>query len=282
MTGADPLVGHTVGNYTIVELLSSSDVGRIYLAKNPRIRSQVVVRVLPPALLGEFDLTARFIDAARAVNRIRHPGVVSVEDAGSEGEVGLYMVQERVKGQSLRSRLKAEQRLEPEPARRILRGVATVIAAAHAAGVLHRNLRPANIMLVPDREVSGGERVRVLGFSVAKLMDTGELGSNTATGVALGDYRYISPEQCLDSKSVSEASDVYALGVMGYRMLGGALPHDAPNMTKMVVAHHRGQVTPLSELSPGAPPRLVEAIHGALELDPRRRIPTAAALLERL
>lgn len=282
MSTADPLIGKTVSTYTITELLSRGEASTVYLAENSRIKSQVVIRVLAPSLLGDFDQTARFLDAARAVNRIQHPGVVSVEDGGSQGDVGLYLVQEHVPGESLEARLEAEGALGVEPATRILRKTAAVMAAAHAAGVLHRNLKPSNIILAPDREVEGGERLRVLGFSVAKLLETSELSSATVTGIALGDYRYISPEQCLDSKNVTEASDVYALGVMGYRMLGGALPHDAPNMTKMVLAHHRGQATPLAELTPDIPGELAATIHAALELDPKHRIPTMEALLARL
>ncbi len=196
------------------------------------------------------------------MNRIEHPGVVSVEDAGSQGDIGLYMVQELVQGESLRQRLDSQGTLDVEVTAALLRKSAMVLQAAHEAGVLHRNLRPGNLMLVADEEVEGGERVRILGFSVAKLMDTGEMGENTATGVALGDFRYISPEQCLDSKSATEASDVYALGVIAYRMLGGKLPHEAKSLTQMVLKHHQAKVTDLVELNPEVPQALAQGLPG--------------------
>lgn len=280
--GQDPLVGKTVGTYTITRCISHSEVSDVYQAENPRIKSQVVIRVLPPEMMGDFDLTARFIDAARAVNRVEHPGVVPVEDAGSEEDVGLYLVQELVDGESLRQRLKERGRLEIQEAVWLLRRTAGVLQAAHEAGVLHRNLRPANVMIVPDREVEGGERVRLLGFSVAKLLETGDMAAHTSTGVSFGDFRYISPEQCLDSKSVTAASDVYALGVMGYRMLTGEMPHEAPSLTQMVLKHHQAQVKPMAEHGLDIPQALAAAVHGALELDHRHRIPDMAALLRAL
>jgi len=277
----DPLIGKTVGTYTITACLSRSEVSNVYEAENQRIMSRVVIRVLPPSMMGDFDLTSRFIDAARAINRVEHPGVVLVEDAGSEDDVGLYLVQELVRGESLRQRLEERGKLQVEEAARLLRGTAGVLQAAHGHGVIHRNLRPANIMIVPDREVEGGERVRVLGFSVAKLMETGDM-ANTATGVSFGDFRYISPEQCLDSKTVTEASDVYALGVMGYRMLSGQLPHEAASLTQMVLKHHQEKPPPLREHNPDVPESLAAAVHGALELDPTHRIPTMSAFIEEI
>ena len=262
MTSTDEsLVGRQVGKYTVLERLPGAETCAVYLACNERVNNRVVLKVLPPSQASDFERTARFMDEARATTLVSHPGVVSVQDAGSQGDAGLYLASKYVQGESLRLRLDRQGTLDAEQARWVLRQTAAVLQAAHAVGVIHRNVRPGNILLEPDAAVNGGERARLIGFSVAKLPDPDDLDEeHTRTGEAMGHYLYASPEQCLDSKSVTPASDVYSLGVVGYLALTGELPHSAGSPREMMIKRLQEPVKELRALIPELPEPLCQAM----------------------
>jgi len=263
MDSAD-LIDQPIGNYLITEHLESASSGELYLAEHPDINTRVMVKVLRPDLVADAEKVRRLLDEASAANRVPHPGVVRVLDYGMEGGVGVYLVSELPDGDSLADRLE-QGRLPVSIAVRVLRQTAAVMAAAHEAGVVHRDLRPANIHLVPDPEVSGGERVKVGGFAVAKVADEEGSCGATRTGAVLGSSpEYMSPEQCLDAKHVDARTDVYSLGVVAFQALSGQLPYEAANLSEMVVKHSSEKPPGLLTLAPSLPMALDGVVQRAL------------------
>ena len=176
----DPNIGKTVGSYRLVRRLGVGGMGAVYLGEHPEISSRVAIKILLPSFIRDEVVVGRFIDEARAANRIGHPGIVRVHDCGRHEDLGVYLVMEYLEGQTLTQRLKQQRRFPPEVVVRVIQQAGSAIAAAHAAGIVHRDIKPSNLFLSRDPDMPGGERVKVLDFGVAKLLDKssalGELG----------------------------------------------------------------------------------------------------------
>ena len=162
-------------------------MGQVFLAERLQIGGRVALKVLHANFANHPEMAARFFNEARAANSVEHAGIVKVYEYGRLPDGGAFIAMEFVDGPSLRHRLTEQRKLSPQTASRLARQMATALAAAHARGVVHRDLKPDNVMLVPDPEAAGGERVKILDFGIAKILwDLQHNDSHTKTGTFMG------------------------------------------------------------------------------------------------
>ena len=266
-----------VGSQYLIE----GEIGRggmavVYRAIDQRLNRPVAIKVLPPDLAFNPDVRTRFIREAQTAAQLSHPNIVpiySVEDKGGENLV--YFVMAFVDGESLGVRLSREGAWPIEPSVHVLRDVADALAYAHARGVVHRDIKPDNILI--DR-ASGRPMVTDFGIARAAAGET----RLTATGVAVGTPAYMSPEQALGEREVDGRSDLYSLAVVGYHLLSGDTPFKAGNTPAMLVKHVSERPRPIRERRPEVPAYLAVAIDRALAKRPEDRWADAAEFRDAL
>lgn len=282
------LTGLRLGQFRIIRPIGMGGMGMVYEAAHEAIGYRVAVKLLGPQLASDpkhREYRARFLDEARAVNRVDHPGVVRVFTIGETKDHTLYIVMEFLDGQTLAGRLAEvangkQRQLSVQQALRLVRQVAQAMMQAHAGGVVHRDLKPDNLMLVSDSEVPGGVRVKILDFGLALFLDSPE--RRTTAGVALGTPLYMSPEQCLGA-STDGKTDVYALGAILYELLAGQPPFLGEG-AQLMQKHLNEPPASLEKVSPGLPAELVQLIHRMLEKQASKRpdMKGVASEIERL
>jgi serine/threonine protein kinase/ketosteroid isomerase-like protein len=269
----DAFLGRVLdGKYEIVAPLGSGGMGAVYRARRVLIGDEVAVKVLHSRLTGDEKLVERFRREARAAAQLHHPNVVTIHDYGeARGRDGFaYIVMELVRGESLRDILKREGRLEPRRAVSLMRDVCAGVGAAHRRGIVHRDIKPDNIIVTPEDEDHPAESVKVVDFGIAKLRDLAAEGSTlTEAGMMVGTLFYMSPEQC-KGEPLDSRADVYSLGAMLHEMLAGAPPFTASNITSMIFKHVGEPPPPLPE-GLAITPALRAAVLRALSKDPDAR-----------
>lgn len=273
--------GVQVGPYVLEEKLGQGSFGVVYAARHRDLDREVALKILNPSHHGDHDALQRFLREARAAARIAHPGVVMVHDCGRVGLAGdealAFIAMERLRGVSLAQRLEETGPLHADAAVDIARQVAAALDAAHRADVLHRDLKPDNIFLVPDPKLPVNERVKVLDFGLAKIGRAG----HTELGSVFGTPIYMSPEQCRSSGEVDARADIYALGCILFELLTGQAPFEG--LLYEVLERHQREIAPLaSSLAPAVPPALDELIAHLLAKDPDDRPPTMSAVRQAL
>jgi serine/threonine-protein kinase len=261
-------------SFTLEGEIGRGGMGVVYHARDERLKRKVAVKVLPPELAFREEIRIRFLREAETAARLSHPHIVPIHSVG-EGPDGLvYFVMAYVDGESLAARLKRRERLPPEEARRIMMETADALGAGHALGIIHRDVKPDNILL----EGSRGRTV-LTDFGIAKaLTSTTGPGTLTATGVAIGTPHYMSPEQAAGDREIDGRSDIYSLGVVGYQMLAGELPFSAPTVPGILMKQITEQAPYLKDRSPTCPDDLASCVMRSLEKEPEARWPTADAL----
>src|SRR5258705_399236 len=249
-------------------------MGVVYHARDERLKRKVAVKVLPPDLAFREEIRLRFLREAETAARLSHPHIVPIHSV-REGPDGLvYFVMAYIDGEPLGSRLKRRGQLSPEEARRILMETADALGAAHALGIIHRDVKPDNILLEGSRG-----RVVVTDFGIAKaLSSTTGPGTLTATGVAIGTPHYMSPEQAAGDREIDGRSDIYSLGVVGFEMLAGELPFLAPTVPGILLKQITEGAPPLMRKRPDCPEDLAACVMRSLEKEPEARWPPADAL----
>jgi serine/threonine-protein kinase len=260
------------GRYELGEVIGRGGMGTVYRAKDLVLRRTVAVKVLPGAL-AESDAThvARFEREARAAASLNHPGVVAVYDSGAD-EATRFIVMECVSGQDLAAVLRDQAPLEPARAVSIAERVADALAAAHAAGIVHRDVKPANVMLAADGSV------KVLDFGIARALDGATL---THGASVLGSAAYMAPEQALGERA-DERSDIYSLGCLLYAMLTGRPPFTGEAGAAVLHQHVNAEPRPPSEIDPRVSPALDALVIAMLAKAPDARPQSAAQLRGRL
>jgi non-specific serine/threonine protein kinase len=277
---AGTLVGATLdGKYRLEALLGRGGMGEVYRATHLQLEREVAVKTVCADDPTEVDLD-RFWREARMIARLRHPNIVTIHDYGVAPGVGAYFVMERLVGRSLRAELRERQRYSVSEALAIVGQVCGAIAAAHRAGVVHRDLNPDNIFLEP---FAPAPSVKVLDFGLAKLAEsTGSAGATvTKRGDVIGTPAYMSPEQC-KGEEVGTGTDVYAIGCILYEMLTGRVPFLAPAPFAILYKHvHEPPVRPRA-LAPEIDSAVEAAILKALAKDPADRYRSAEELARAL
>jgi len=258
-------------DFDIKQKLGRGSVATVYLAKEQALGRLVAVKVLLPGLAREETARRRFEREAKAAASLAHPNVVQVFRFGRLPDETPYLVMRFVKGRTLEDRLAAEGRLPAELARKVLLGVASALAAAHAQGIVHRDVRPANVLWDEERD-----QALLADFGIAALLATsGEEATRlTKTGQMLGDPRYLSPEQLLD-ENLTELADMYAFGVLGYELYTGEGPYVAKTNTQWITAHLQGEPRDLRLTRPDVDPQVADLLKRCLNKEPNHR-PSAA------
>ncbi len=264
------------GEYIVDDRIGGGAMGEVYAGHHPVIGKKVAIKVLRAELARSVEAAERLTREARAVNQVDHPNVVDVFAYGRLDDGRLYLVMDLVPGESLRARLR-DGALEVDDALAILDQIAEALDAAHARGVVHRDLKPDNIMIAPPR------RVFVLDFGIAKLV-TGEAGPGNGTltgqGTWLGTPAYMAPEQW-STDGAGPASDRYALGVIAFELLSGHLPFAASSVPGMMEQHFRAKVPALS-MRGSTSAAVDDVLQRALAKDPEARYPSARELVAAL
>lgn len=266
-----------LGNYRVVDQLGAGGIGAVYVGQQEGLGRPVVVKVLQPELCADAAMVQRFFHETRAVTAVRSPGIAQVFDFGVTPDQRAYVVMELLDGESLAARLR-QRRLDPAECCRLGRQIANVLHAVHAAGIVHGDLKPANLFLVPDPEVAGGERVKVLDFGVARLAGKAQCGGvQTRQGPVMGMPHYRSPEQC--GSAIADArSDVYALGCVLFEILCGRPPFVFSGVADLVAAHLHEPPPYPHQLVAGVPLGLSTLIERMLDKRPESRPQTMAAV----
>ena len=261
-------------SYTVEGELGRGGMGVVYKARDERLKRQVAIKVLPPELAFREEIRIRFLREAETAARLSHPHIVPIHSVG-EGPDGLvYFVMAFVDGESVAGKLKRRGRLAAEEARRIMLETSDALGAAHALGIIHRDVKPDNILLEGSRG-----RVVVTDFGIAKaLSSTTGSATLTATGVAIGTPHYMSPEQAAGDREIDGRSDIYSLGVVSYQMLTGELPFHAPTVPGILMKHITERAPLVTEKCSDCPDDLAACVMRSLEKDPEDRWPTADAL----
>jgi eukaryotic-like serine/threonine-protein kinase len=271
------VIGEQVGNYNVVRKLGEGGMGTVYEGVHPIIGRRVALKVLRQERCDDDDLVKRFFSEARVVNDIRHDHIVEVIDLARLPSGAYYLTMEYLEGESLAARLAREKPLAPELAVRIASETADALGAAHAKGVVHRDIKADNIFLIPRGDRS--DYVKVLDFGIAKLTtDTGGATFRTRTGAVIGTPAYMSPEQCAGLKAIDHRSDIYSLGVLLYEMVTGKVPFEAEGMGLLLLKQMQRDPHPPSAIRPGIPSGLEHAILRAMAKAPANRFASMSDL----
>jgi serine/threonine-protein kinase len=259
-------------DYTIEGEIGRGGMGVVYRARDERLHRRVAIKVLPPELAFQKDIKERFTREAQTSARLSHPHIVPIHDVG-EGSGLVYFVMGYVEGESLAARIKRRGKLPPEEVRRIMKETADALSAAHSVSVIHRDIKPDNILLEGTRG-----RVMVTDFGIAKAVSGASGSTLTGVGVAIGTPQFMSPEQAAGEREIDGRSDVYSLGVVTFQMLTGDLPFNAPTVAGILMKQITEPAPILHTTRPDIPEDLSLAVARCLEKDPENRWPTADAL----
>ena len=261
------------GTYTIEGEIGRGGMGVVYRARDERLHRRVAIKVLPPELAFQDDIRARFTREAQTAARLSHPHVVPIFDVGAAGGDLVYFVMGYVDGESLGGRIKRRGQLPAEEVRRIMKETADALSAAHALSIIHRDIKPDNILLDGTRG-----RVMVTDFGIAKALQGGSGATLTSAGVAIGTPSFMSPEQAAGEKDIDGRSDLYSLGIVAYQMCIGQPPFTAPTVAGILMKQITEPAPMVSDSRDDIPEDLTLAIARCLEKDPENRWPTADAL----
>jgi predicted Ser/Thr protein kinase len=251
-------------------------MGIVYRAKDRRLKRQVAIKLLPPELAFRSEIKSRFLREAETAAQLSHPNIAPIYTV-DEQEGLVFFVMAYVSGDNLAKRLHERGVLTVDESRRVLREVADALAYAHDRGVVHRDIKPDNILL---DQVSG--RPMVTDFGIARAMDSEGDSRLTATGMAIGTPAYMSPEQAAGEREIDGRSDLYSLGILGYQMLTGEPPFVASSTPAMLVKHISERPIPVEQRRPDVPQDLARTVMMLLEKEPANRFPTASALVSAL
>jgi hypothetical protein len=265
---ADPIIGRAIGNYVVRRLLGQGGMGSVYFAEHPTIGKRVALKVLHAEFSVQPEIVNRFFNEAKSVNDIQHPNIVDIIDFGTLPPISpndppfVYFFMEYIEGASVTDLIAREGRLPPARAQAIALQIADALATSHRKGIVHRDLKSDNVMLV-----SRGQHdfVKLLDFGIAKMTGNATSSQRTRTGIVMGTPQYMSPEQCEGRSTIDHRTDIYALGILLYQMLTGRVPFVGANFGEVLV--QQMAIPPLapSLLAPQISPHLEQVVLKALE-----------------
>lgn len=277
---SDDLVGQTIGRYRITRLIGAGGMGRVYEAVVSSLGKSVAVKILSQDLAKNREASQRFEREARAASRVESPHIVDVFDTGTTDDGRPYLVMELLRGASMATTLERQGAFAPDEAVRLASQLLRGLERAHAAGVVHRDLKPDNVFLEdhhPDPAVA-----KILDFGVSKLTsDTGEI-TLTREGGVVGTPSYMSPEQAQGEKDIDGRTDLWSVGTILYQCIANKLPFPGSTYEQIIVRICSSQPVSLATLAPSCPPSLVAVVERCMERDRERRFQSASEVLEAL
>ncbi|MEO7987814.1 MAG: protein kinase, partial [Gemmatimonadales bacterium] len=258
--------------YTIEGEVGRGGMGVVYRARDERLQRRVAIKVLPPELAFQQDIRERFTREAQTAARLSHPHIVPIHSVG-EGEGLVYFVMGYVDGESVAAKIRRRGKLPVDEARRIMKETADALSAAHALSIIHRDIKPDNILLEGTRG-----RVMVTDFGIAKALSSTSAATLTGAGVAIGTPAFMSPEQAAGEREIDGRSDLYSLGIVAFQMLTGELPFNAPTVAGILMKQITEVAPDVGTKRTDTPEDLALAVSRCLEKDPENRWPSADAL----
>lgn len=279
----DELIGQTLaGKYRIDERISEGGMGTVYRGVHILMEKAVAIKVLHPSLAADEKIVARFTREAKAASRISHPHALTVTDFGESENGIVFLVMEYLRGQTLKQVIRKEGPMSLARVVEIARQVSGALDAAHAEGVVHRDLKSDNIML-EEVGTAGGDWAKVLDFGIAKIQEpVGQDPELTAPNLIIGTPQYMSPEQCSQASEIDARSDIYSFGVIIYEMLVGHVPFIGDSATTIMLKHLQEPAPSVLEERKDLPPAVGEVIARALSKRREERQQSAGELAEAL
>jgi hypothetical protein len=268
----DPLIGAKLGPCRVEERLAAGGMGVVYRARHTLLDQDVAVKILAPSLAADQEYVTRFFREAGAAGQIDHPNVIRVIDVG-KFEDRYYLVMEYVAGDTLDRVIDTERRLSLDRATKFVREIASGLAAAHRAGIIHRDVKPGNIIVSPDG------KPHLTDFGLARHTETKK--GLTIEGTFLGTPEYASPEQ-VEGKKLDHRTDLYSLGVTYYQLLSGTLPFLGESPMEIAIKRTKEQPRPLENAFPSADSRSCSIVKKLLHAEPGQRYQTATDLIRDL
>lgn len=281
-TGAMMPLGAQIGPYEILNLLGRGGMAEVYLARHTRLERTVALKVLSPNLATDEDFRRRFEREARAIAALKHPNIVGVFDFG-EHDSAYYMVMEYISGQTLAALLRGRGALPLESALLLLSDLAGALDYAHSRGVVHRDVKPSNIMLDPVTVNASnplGYRAVLTDFGIAKMARNKSDG--TMTNGITGTPDYMPPEQIRAETNIDGRADLYSVGIVAYQMLTGRLPFETDSPAAAIMAHLTHPAPDPRQFAPELPESAAAGVLRALAKEPDQRFPTVGAFLAAL
>lgn len=278
----DSLLGEILaGKYRIDERLSEGGMGTVYRGTHVLMDKTVAVKVLRQSLAADEKIVARFSREARAASRISHPHAVSVTDFGEDEKGTVFLVMEYLSGQTLKDIIRNEGPMPLPRVVEIIKQVGGALDEAHGQGVVHRDLKSDNIMLISS---TGADYAKVLDFGIAKIKEPegGYDGALTSPDLVIGTPQYMSPEQCSQSPDIDARSDIYSLGVILYEMFVGHVPFTGESSTAIMLKHLQHPAPSVLEERSDLPEAVARVVSRALEKRPENRYETVGELVEDL
>jgi eukaryotic-like serine/threonine-protein kinase len=279
----DKLIGQVLaGKYRIDEKIDEGGMGCVYRATHVLMEKIVAIKVLHPALAADDKIVARFTREAKAASRISHPHAINVTDFGESENGIVYLVMEYLRGRTLKDIVRDGGPMPLARVTEIVRQVAGALDAAHAEGVIHRDLKSDNIML--EEVAGGGDWAKVLDFGIAKIQQSiHETDPGlTAPNLIIGTPQYMSPEQCSQASDIDARSDIYSFGVILYEMLAGHVPFTGDSPTAIMLKHLQEPPPSILDERRDMPPSVGKVVARALAKRPEDRYQTAGELADAL
>lgn len=275
----DPLIGTLLdGRYRVEQRVAAGGMSTVYRGMDTRLDRVVALKVMHPSLVGDAEFSARFIREAKAIAKLAHPNVVNIFDQGADGHT-VFLAMEYVPGRTLRDLLRDRGALSVRAALDIMEPVLAALGAAHRAGLVHRDVKPENVL------ITDGGLVKVADFGLVRLLsgaDSSAAGTSTAAGTVLGTVSYLAPEQIQQDSTTDQRVDVYAAGILLYEMLTGAKPHTGDNAAVVMYRHLHEDVPAPSLIAPVVGRELDAIVAAATARNPQARPWDAVELLASL
>ena len=259
-------VGREIGGCRLERRIGAGGMGVVFEARHQALHKRVAVKMLLPVLVADQVFVKRFMAEARMAAQVEHPNIVQVLNVGRDGDV-YFMVLQFIEGESLRD-LMSRGPLDPDEAARIALQAARGLAAAHKKGIVHRDVKPENIL------IDGEGVARVVDMGLSKSLTTSESAVLTAPGTAMGTPNYISPEQATEASTVDARADIYSLGATLYHAISGAPPFEGPSALAVMTKHLSEPLAPLSSRRPDVPPALAAIVEKMMAKEPEDRYQT--------
>lgn len=269
----------SLGRYTILERIGAGGMGIVYKARDPRLKRDVAIKVLPPEAAADGERRARFEQEAQVASALNHPNIATIYEISADDDGTTFIAMEYVPGRTLGETI-PRKGLNLSEALRYAVQIADALARAHGSGIIHRDLKPGNIVVTPEG------RVKLLDFGLAKLVQrdagaavdvTRTTGDLTAEGMVVGTTRYMSPEQAR-GKPIDARTDIFSFGAVLYEMIAGRHAFSGASVLEIATAVVRDNPAPLSEAAPDVPRDLERIVTRCLRKDPERRFQSAADL----
>ena len=266
------------GKYRITTLIGEGGMGAVYSGENIRIHRKVAIKVLHAAFTENKEVVSRFEREAQAAGRIGNDHIMEVLDLGTLENGDLFLVMEFLDGEPLSSRVSSRGRLSPQEVAPLIRQALVGLGAAHQAGIIHRDLKPDNLFILHEK---AGQKdfVKIIDFGISKFQPMGGEMSMTRTGAMMGTPYYMSPEQATGSRDIDARSDIYAMGVIMYECLTGAVPFDATTFNQLLFKIALSEPPPLASVVPNMDPAFASIVAKAMARDVDHRFQSADELI---